>query len=432
MVKKAFLFAVIMCILFAVIGCAVPTTTAIQPPSPEKPVTLKLYRTIAALTEEEFQQFMADPVKKKFPNITLEYVNDTKENSIENLLAADQFPDLIFTASTFMSRVLKYNIPMDLNEMVKKNDVNLNRFVQTAMDDIKSYGDQGQLYALPWSTNFSVLLYNKEIFDRFALPYPKDGMTWDDIAALSKKINASANSAGLEITAIDPQDIRKFASPLSIPIVDPKTEKAVLYSEGWKRAFEYLKGFIDTGNKNGYKVLDRFLKDKSVAMITFYGDVFGDVEKYIKSGSDINWDFIATPSFKETPGMGFRSLSHDLLISSTSKHKEEAFKVIQYLTGDENQLALTKRGIRFPAINDQKLKDSFGSDNPILKGKNMAAVFHNKPAPNPKFTKYDSIAESNLSKAFTKVAEGKTDINTALREAEEVANKEIDLEKVKN
>jgi multiple sugar transport system substrate-binding protein len=408
--------------LFLLSGCA-KQETGIKSSADDKPVTLRIYQTVAFISDEEFQQFMVEPVKNKYPNITLELVRSDKDKSIDNLLAANDFPDMIFTASNFLNNVIKYNLPIDLNELMKKNNANVNRFDKTAIDDIKAFSDKGELLALPFSTNFSIMLYNKDIFNRFGAPFPKDGMTWDEIIAIAKKLEVE--DGGVQYRGINPWDIRKFATPLSLPVVDPATEKAVLNTDGWKKAFQMMKRITDISNGNNK--YPNFLTDPKVAMFTSYGDVFGDIEKQSKTpaGLQFDWDFTTMPSFPDAPGYGFRSLSHDLSISSSSQHKEEAFKVIQLLTGDELQMSLTRKGIRFPAIDDQKLKDAFGADNPILKGKNLPAIFKTKNAKNPKPTKYDDVAAGELGSAFNKVKDGQTDINTALRAAEELANQKI-------
>jgi multiple sugar transport system substrate-binding protein len=427
--KMLLKLSVIALALLLLTCCARQEVVGTGKPADDKPVTLRLYQVTAFISDDEFQQFIVEPVKKKYPHITMELVRSDKDKSIDNLLAANDFPDMIFIASNSLNNVIKYNLPSDLNELVKKNNVNLNRFDKTAIEDIKAYSDKGELLALPFSTNFSIMLYNKDIFNKFGVPFPKDGMTWEEIIALAKTLERADGST--QYRGINPWDVRKFATPLSMPVVDPKTEKAAINSDGWKKAFQMMKVITDISNGNNK--YPSFLTDPTLAMFTSYGDVFGDIEKQAKTPAGLlfDWDFTTMPSFQEAPGVGFRSLSHDLAISSTSQHKEDAFKVIQLLTSDEVQMAITKRGNRFPALDDQKLKDAYGVDNTILKGKNMPAIFKTKNAKNPKPTLYDDLTVGELNNAFSKVRDGKADINTALREAEEAANLKIAAEKVK-
>ncbi|MCZ8515214.1 extracellular solute-binding protein [Paenibacillus filicis] len=433
MIKKVTVLASLSTLAFSslLISCA-KQTSAPGNSDDLKPVTLKVYQTVAALSDAEFQDYFVDPVKKKYPNITLELVRDNgKDTNMDNLIAANNVPDIIFTASNFLFNVITKNVVYDLNDFVKKSNMDLSRFDPTAISDIKAFSNKGELLAIPFSVNSSVLVYNKEIFNKFGVPFPKDNMTWEETIGLAKQVSKTVD--GTNYNGIDVNGVRKFATALSLPLVDPASQKAVLANDGWKKAFQTAKAITDVlvDKKIGSSTLGRFF-DQSLAMFTYYVDVFGDIEKRTKDGSmSFDWDIVSMPSFPEAQGYGLRSLSHDLSITSTTPHKEEAFKVIQFLTGDEVQTALTKRGIRLPALKDQKIRDSFGADNPVLKGKNIPAVFLTKPAKNPQPTIYDSYAESEIGKAFDKVLQG-TDINTALREAEDAANQRITTEKAKN
>lgn len=41
--------------------------------------------------------------------------------------------------------------------------------------------------------NNVVTYYNREIFDKFAISYPRDGITWEEMAALAQKVSRVDN-----------------------------------------------------------------------------------------------------------------------------------------------------------------------------------------------------------------------------------------------
>jgi multiple sugar transport system substrate-binding protein len=53
----------------------------------------------------------------------------------------------------------------------------------------KHYSPKEKIFALPMTLGYYVMYYNNNIFDKFGVSYPKDGMTWDDVAALAKKVS---------------------------------------------------------------------------------------------------------------------------------------------------------------------------------------------------------------------------------------------------
>jgi hypothetical protein len=60
-----------------------------------------------------------------------------------------------------------------------------------------------------------------------------------------------------------------------------------------------------------------------------------------------------------------------------------------------------------------------------LKGENVAALYKSKPSPSPKLSVYYTLARNILLQYHADVIEGKKDINTAFREAEEAINAKL-------
>jgi multiple sugar transport system substrate-binding protein len=147
--------------------------------SSKEPIALKVYQTSANISDEEFQRLMVKPVKKKFPNISLELVRTSPERKPEQLVASDTLPDLIFGSQITVQVLSDLGAALDLTPYLKKYNVSLDKFDPSAVKSLQARSPQGQLLALPFSVNFGLLYYNKDIFDKFAVPYPKNDMTWD-------------------------------------------------------------------------------------------------------------------------------------------------------------------------------------------------------------------------------------------------------------
>ena len=69
----------------------------------------------------------------------------------------------------------------------------------------------GIQYGFPLSLQINVLFYNKNIFDRFGVPYPHDAMTWEEFAHTAKRVTRRADTAEDSIYGyIDTQNWRTF------------------------------------------------------------------------------------------------------------------------------------------------------------------------------------------------------------------------------
>ncbi|MBD2862686.1 ABC transporter substrate-binding protein [Paenibacillus oceani] len=399
-------------------GCgkqaATPAPVGEQPDRPE-PVTLSLYMP----SVYPIQDYLINAVHKKYPHITLDPILRGPGKFPQDLVAAGTFPDLIYDSTPWYAPLLNMNLLYNMNDLVKSHKFDLSKLDPLAMDAIKMWGANGELYALPIYRNFGVLYYNKDLFDKFGVAYPKDGMTWDDAAELARKL--SRTDGGVEYRGMDASGTYEGVSQLSLPFVNA-SGKANLEAEGFVTAFNNLKTiYTIPGNKRGKKLTD-FYKG-TVAMQTFW-NVLGNFEDMHKKGTPMNWDMVTLPTYKEAPGRSYQVDSQNLSISSLSKHKELAFQVIAYITSKEVQMEINKEGY-ISSLVDPDVEKTFGANLQTLKGKNVQAIFRQKSAPLYKVTEYDPIAQSFLEKALAEVINNGKDINTALRDANELANLKI-------
>lgn len=80
----------------------------------------------------------------------------------------------------------------------------------------------------------------------------------------------------------------------------------------------------------------------------------------------------------------------------------------------------SKTGNFVSLLNSEKVRQVFGQDAPMFEGKNVAALFSDRPAdPSPQSRFYADAARAINTEVFAEVVLGQKDLNTALREAEE-------------
>lgn len=401
-----------------------------EPPDdkPAQPVTLVMMRDGATITNDEFANLIEAPVKAKYPHITMKLVvNNKLDEGVQSSIASGEFPDLVFSTYPRITNHRELKTVEDLNPYIAKYKVDLKRYDPAALQTAQVYSGDGNLYGLPFSLNFTATFYNKDIFDKFGVSYPKDGMTWDDALETARKLSRVAE--GIQYKGAYVQGIGDVSTQLSLPTINPKTGKADLVAQdSWKRLFDLYKAFNDIpGNKDANvstTLNNGFLKDQHVAMAISYDARIAALEKLYGTPQDFDWDLTQFPSFKEKPNTTVASSGHFLLLSSLGKHKEEAFKVIELLGSPEIQELITDQG-RFTALNDQSIKEMYGRNMKSLQGKNIKAVFKSQfaaPVPPHKNT---AFVLPHVNTALTRVINGEIDVNTAIREAEEAANKEI-------
>jgi multiple sugar transport system substrate-binding protein len=216
-------------------------------------------------------------------------------------------------------------------------------------------------------------------------------------------------------------------NPLSLPLVDPATNKIAVNDDKWKMI--YTNVFVRPAEAPGYReeVLKRnvypqtneFVKTKNLAMYGFLTSLV-----FTQDVSALNWDMIAFPKFKEAPDRGPQNYPTYFAITSISKHKEAAMEVIKFLTSDENQMELSKLG-NMPVVKNETIRNAFGQETRHA-NKNLKSVYYHKSSPIMPKTIYDDVVFSIYGKYYRDLAAGKIDINTAFRDMEEEGNKKIE------
>ncbi|MBD2862858.1 ABC transporter substrate-binding protein [Paenibacillus oceani] len=436
MLKKMSAASIVSAALLATVATGCGTQTAgnqggeePQAPAPKtrEPAEIVFYSSNGD-PAESFDYRFGNSIRKKFPNYTIKYIQSTKGSTMPELLTAGTKFDIFFISTgNYESMMFDNGLEIDMDELVKKHKVDLTKIEPTVIQGIRD-SSGGKLTGIPVHTNNMVLYYNKTLFDKFGVSYPKDGMTWDEILELSKKLTRSEGGTqyyGFTTSANHLLRMNQF----SVPNVDLKTQTPTINKdEKWKLFFQkvFLDPYMDAGYKeqldktNKLPDINYFLKDQNVAMYAYLSSLVyvlpDDLQK-------LNWDMVSLPTFKEQPGVGSQSYPFYFGITKLSKNPDASMEVLKYMVSDEFQMELSKKGI-MPVVKNEAVQKALGQDSPF-KNKNLKAVFHNKFAPIPAKAPYDASIVANYAKYADQVMKQKMDINTAFRKSEEESLKII-------
>ncbi|CAG7649385.1 hypothetical protein PAESOLCIP111_05855 [Paenibacillus solanacearum] len=391
----------------------------------EEPIELVFYGGQSNWTDEMFWALYGDPIKKKFPHITPKFISNQKVKLTSLMTAGEPIDLLLVTSTGTPAYILNYQLQTDISGLIKESKFDLGRFDPNIVNIQRDLA-KGGMYALPVFTQFPILFYNRSLFDKFGVPYPKDGMTWDEtynLAAKMSRIDAGTKYYGFGTTLT----FHMKTSQIPLTLVDPATNKA-RSDDRIKQVFHNFSRFFTIPEfvateamSKGTAYENMFFKDQTLAMWSHYTNL----ARRMPDTEQLNWDAVSLPYYPEAKGIASSVDPYFLYITSTSKHKKQAFEVSAFLTSVEAQIELAKEGFT-PVIRDKAVQDAFGQNNKNYAGKNIKAFFPDKIAAAPPYSPYYSLADASLLNAFSKVVIGKTDVNTALREYEEEANKKIE------
>lgn len=426
-----------LCALLAVSGCGKGADSGGQTaekPAVNVPVTLTLFAH-GVLRDQDFVDYIQEPIKQKYPHITIRKVDADKQVTMESLIATQDIPDFIWLGLTNIQQLTEIDVPVDLEPMAKKQQFDLQRLDPQMVKSIRSYTKSGELVYLPFRSYAFGLHYNKSIFDKFGVEYPKNGMTWDQVIELARKVTRHENGVyyrGLSAGTL----LNRMQSQLSLPYIDPNTDKPLISShEGWRKLFQVFQDIygIPGNYPSGATFGDgarAFLESKTLAMfpqLLLLNNL--DLAKAASEG--FQWGVVSYPTFKEKPNAGPGIFSDGFVIPRGSKHPDQAFQVIAHLLSDEVQSMSSAKG-NMTALTKAEIKNRLYAESPLSKGVDIAALLAVGSADPHVKTVYDDKARVIVTKHLESFFTGKVDMNTAMRQAEEEVSKMVAETKAAN
>lgn len=387
----------------------------------DEEVTLTLYANVG-LTDEEFELFFKEPIENNFPNITMVKIN----GNLDELVASREIPDIIFSDNDWHMPLRELRLPADISDLVEKFEIDLDKFIPETVAAIRNLDPEGKrLEGIPVWRNVGAMFYNKDIFDLFGVAYPEDDMLYSEVLDKAKLLTREVD--GTQYIGFDPRFPDHLVSPYTQPFVDPETDKPLIDIPLYRKVLEV---FVENYNIPGVVVENSyayakgtFMEQQRLAMMPdWVSKILGELDQDAENLP--NFDLVTEPRFEDKRGTGRHTLANMLIITETSEHKEHAMQVLKYMVSEESQMHIGRHS-RIPALKGKQYEEVYGSDNPKLRDKNLAALFKNPSSPTPPPHQFDKEVQAIIRDIRKELALNNKDINTALKEAQERAEQVI-------
>jgi len=307
---------------------------------------------------------LIEEYKKVKPNVTIEYT-DLGSTDYMTVLAAE----LPGSGSEFDIVTIK-DVP-GYATLVQKNTLEpLDDYIKAAGIDLSLYGgitDQvtvdGKLYELPFRSDFWVIFYNKDIFDRAGVPYPDNDMTFEEYDELARKVTDT--TFGSEVYgahyhtwrsavqlfgildgkhSILDSDYSFFEPYYNMVLNQMKDRVAMPYTDVSTQGLHYSAAFAN-GNIAMLNMGSWFI----ATLIS--GLERGDYDPELCG----NWGIVKYPHAEGVePGSTLGAIT-GLSVTSVSDNKQEAFEFVKWVSGPEGAAVMARTG-NFPAISTEEVK----------------------------------------------------------------------------
>ncbi|MDR0563001.1 MAG: sugar ABC transporter substrate-binding protein [Spirochaetaceae bacterium] len=223
----------------------------------------------------------------------------------------------------------------DLSAYVKRDNINLADFNGLA----ERFNIGGKLVALPASTSYYVLFYNKDVFDKAGVPYPSNDMTWAQFEELALKMTSGSGSnkvygahihtwqACVQNWAV--QDGKHTIVETDYSFMKPSYEM-ILRLQDAEAIMDY--GSIKAGNLGYGAVFNR----GNIAMLPMGFWNANTIKDAIDKGDiKMNWGVATLPHPEGVPAGWTVGSVTPMAINAASKYKDEAWEFVKFVTGAE-------------------------------------------------------------------------------------------------
>ncbi|ADO76525.1 ABC transporter substrate-binding protein [Halanaerobium praevalens] len=330
-------------------------------------------------------------------------------------------PDVFWLNGPNFALYASNGMIMPIDEKIKNSDkISESSYIESL---VNLYTYEDKLYGLPKDFDTIGLYYNKEIFDKYNVEYPKKDWNWNDLINAAKKItNQSEGVWGIAAPQDGQENYYNTIFQSGGYIVKNENGKKI---SGYDKqdTIDGLKFWVDLIHK--YKIsptlaqmtdtsaLDLFSSGK-VAML-YHGSwqqiAFSNNE-YTKDKVDV-----AVLPKGDRKGVVIHGLAN--VISSQSENPEAAWRFLEYLGSEESAKIMANTGTVIPAY--KNTQQAWLDSNPNM---NLEAFIEMLPHSYPYPQSVNTAKWNELeNKYFNKAWSGEISVKEAADKVAEEMNK---------
>jgi multiple sugar transport system substrate-binding protein len=339
---------------------------------------------------------------------------DSYWTKLKTLLAANTPPDVFAIDAPLYLDYQSRGVLLNLQPLIDKNPGMLDGLFPNTLT---AYQTADGYFGLPRDFQTIVVFYNKDMFDKAGVPYPKPDWTYDDLRATAKALTKDTNGDGKIDQfgyVIDPYDFEPGMSEIiwafGGDLINADHTKTLLGEPKARQAFQFLHDMM---------FIDKSIPDPNTAT-QFGGDLFlsgnaammamGHWAVPSYSGAPFKWDAALMP--KGPAGQATSVNSAGFVVGKDSKHPEEAFAFIKFVESVAGQTRLAEMGFACPVLKSVAESDAFLKQSTPINHQmfiDSLAFAHMKPV----FKGYDEWS-STIGDALTPMWNGEAELNPTL------------------
>lgn len=319
-------------------------------------VTLRIASWAGAGEDNDYYK-LVDQIYRDFekenPDIQIVIENMPSDYVPKMMLSriANVVPDVAILDASSSALFVKNGVLQDLNGYVAKDtEFKTDQFFPNTLQ-AGTY--QGKLYSIPLDFTPMVMYYNKDLFDKAGVAYPKNGWTFEDFEKTCAQLKAKGTK-GLMLSGWMPGWVMwLWNNNGDVLSSDGSKALGVLDSAQNVKTIEFLKGLVDKGYAPTLSAVaasgvDPFANGETAMVVNGHWAITG-----YKNAKTLDWKrlgIVSMPTRLKSPVTVYYETG--LGIGNGCKNPEAAWRFIKHFCSYKNQLRYNSSGIAICARQD--------------------------------------------------------------------------------
>ncbi|MDD3594100.1 MAG: sugar ABC transporter substrate-binding protein [Candidatus Gastranaerophilales bacterium] len=371
--------------------------------SRQEDTTIIKFSTWGSKSEINMLKPLLNEFEVQNPDIKVELVHVPNNyfQKLHLLIISNLAPDVMFVNNINGKIYMENDKFEDLTPFLT-SEIKADFFPNT----LKAGSDNGKLYIIPRDISNLAVYYNKDLFDAKGIPYPDSNWTIEEFGNTAKKLSDS-NHFGVGFEK-HPMYWLPFLWSNGGGLIAADNKTIILAEQ---RSKDALRFYVDLRIKyhaapyddeqSSATTTQLFLQQKTAMQLSGRW-----ITPTLNQNAAFKWGAVTFP--KGTNGSVVNADVSGWAMSSSSKHKKQAWRLIEFLSSKKAISEITKGGLIVPSRISIANSEVFKDDNSKIF---IKAVDNAIPTPAP--AKYQEMIDI-LSETLQPVFLGKQDVDEAI------------------
>ena len=283
---------------------------------------------------------------------------------LQTMMAAGTPPDVFYVGAERLASYADAGLLLPLDEWVgvegTSEDFELEAFYPATVDAFRFEDGkvgQGRLWGIPKDFTTVGFYYNRDLLEQAGMPEPASDWTWDDFIESARAVGQLPDCTGAEFVnwpsmiraVLWTENVDLLDDDTSIRFDDPKVVEVLERIRSWRHDETNT---LTSGRSETANPASRFLGGK----LGFAGPFGRWVVPTYRTITDFEWDYAPLPRGKASANM-IATVAWG--ISGNTRHPEESWKLVSWLTGADTQSEQARLGLAIPTNRHVAEGDAF-------------------------------------------------------------------------